>query len=212
MALERTIGAPAYQPRIVVVGAPAGEVRAAAMFLVGLAEGFPLPTVLMVSGQGEGGEGDAEGVDVTLQAHCALPVRQIDDKDPILPGRVHVAPRGYHLLVERGHFVLSTEPPVNGARPSMDVLLESAADAFGGAVVCALLGADDNAQWPRDGHTGAERVRACGGLVIIQNPSTAAVTDEERPQAPVALPPAATMLHLSEIGPFVSRLGEAEVS
>jgi two-component system chemotaxis response regulator CheB len=199
-----------YQPRIVVVGAPASEVRAAAMFLVGLADGFPLPTVLLVSGQGEGGGDDDVGV--TLQAHCALPVRQIDDKDPILPGRVHVAPPGYHLLVEAGHFVLSTEAPVNGARPSMDVLLESAAETFGGAVVCALLGSDDPALWPRDGHLGAERVRACGGLVIVQNPSTAAVSDGEHPEPVAAALRAGTMLHLSEIGPFVSRLGEAEIS
>jgi two-component system chemotaxis response regulator CheB len=195
-------------PRLVVVGAPPGEVRAAAMFLVGLAAEFPLPTILLVGGEGDGVD---VGVDVTLQAHCALPLKQIDDKDPILPGRVHVAPPGYHLLVEGDHFVLSTEPPVNGARPSMDVLLESVADVFGGAVVCALLGSDGEARWPRDGHTGAERVRACGGLVIVQNPATAAVSAEGTEVAAAGLP-AATMLHLSEIGPFVSRLGEVEAS
>jgi two-component system chemotaxis response regulator CheB len=193
-------------PEIVVVGAPLQEVRAVAMFLLGLSEAFPIPLVLVVSGAVE----EYSEITVTLQAHCALPVRQIDDKDPILAGRVYLAPAAYHLLVERDHFVLSTEAAVNGARPSIDVLLESVADVFGPGVVCVLLGAEGRRQSPADGHVGAARVRARGGLVIVQNPATAAVSDADMPlPAPLEL---GTMLHLSEIGPFVSRLGDVELS
>ncbi len=193
-------------PEIVVVGAPIGEVRAAAMFLLGLSEAFPLPIVLVVSGAAD----DYADVNVTLQAHCALPVRQIDDKDPVLAGRVYLAPAGYHLLVERSHFVLSTEEPVNGARPSIDVLLESVADVFGQGVVSVLLGVDGRAEALTDGHAGAARVRARGGLVIVQNPATAAVGEADVAVSPPL--PLGTMLHLSEIGPFVSRLGDVELA
>lgn len=206
MAGGRALPASSLVPEIVVVGAPLHEVQAVAMFLLGLSEAFPLPLVLVVSGAAE----DYGDINVTLQAHCALPVRQIDDKDPILAGRVYLAPAGYHLLVERNCFVLSTEAAFNGARPSIDVLLESVADVFGAAVVCVLLGADGRGQTLADGHAGAARVRARGGLVIVQNPATAAVGEADvSVSAPAAL---GTMLHLSEIGAYVSRLGDVELA
>jgi chemotaxis response regulator CheB len=141
--------------------------QAAAMFLVGLPAAFSLPIVLVISGDAE----DHRELKVTLQAHCALPVRQIEDKDPILAGRVNLAPADYHLLCERQHFVLSTEAPLNGARPSIDVLLES---------------------------------------VAVQNPATSATGERDQGQSPPVA--AGTMLHLSEIAPFVSRLSDLEVT
>lgn len=202
---RRAGGVARGEPELVVVGAPLQELQAAAMFLVGLPSGFALPIVLIVSGAAE----DYRDVKVTLQAHCALPVRQIEDKEPILAGRVNLAPADYHLLCERQHFVLSTEAAVDGARPSIDVTLESVADAFGGGAVCVLLGMDGRGQ--SDGRAGAARVRARGGLVIVQNPTTAAVGDQAEGQEAAALPPG-TMLHLSEIAPFVSQLGDLELT
>jgi two-component system chemotaxis response regulator CheB len=187
---------------IVVVGAPVAAARTASMFLVGLRGAFSLPLVLLL-----GGADDRDGERlVSLQAHCALPVRVVDDKDPILPGRIHVAPSDYHLFVDDNHFALSTAAPVNGARPSIDVLFGSVADAFGARAVCVLLGSDEHG----DGRAGAARVRARGGLVIVENPATAAVgVDAPRAEAPLA---SATVLHLSEIAPFVSNLGEWEAT
>lgn len=189
---------------IVVVGAPVAAARTASMFLVGLPGGFALPLVLLLGGAG----GDDRERLVSLQAHCALPVRLVDDKDPILAGRVHLAPADYHLFVEGNHFTLSTEAPVKGARPSIDVLFESVADAFGARAVCVLLGRDERTD--DDGLAGAAKVRARGGLVIVENAATAAVGHEPAPdQAPLA---SATVLHLSQIAPFVSTLGELEAT
>jgi two-component system chemotaxis response regulator CheB len=190
--------APGGSHDIVVVAAPAPAARLASMFLVGLPSAFALPLVVLL--------GDARGDDrerlVTLRAHCALPVRLVDDKDPILPARIHLAPADYHLLVERDHFVLSLEGSVNSARPSIDVLFDSVADAFGPRAACVLLGGDEAGAG--DGLAGAARVRARGGLVIVENPATAAVGAHEARESPLA---AATVLHLSEIAPFVSTLG-----
>jgi two-component system chemotaxis response regulator CheB len=188
---------------IVVVAAPAESAQLASMFLVGLPPAFALPLVVILGGARGG---DRERL-VNLQAHCALPVRVVDDKDPILPARIHVAPADYHLLVERDHFALSTAAPVRGARPSIDVLFQSVADAFGPRAVCVLLGGDDEAA---DGRAGAIRVRGRGGLVIVEDPATSAVGGHA--PAGEALLSTATVLHLSEIAPFVSNLGEWEAT
>jgi two-component system chemotaxis response regulator CheB len=195
--------APAGSHDIVVVGAPAAAARLASMFLVGLPSAFGLPLVVIFGGA----TGDDDERLVTLRAHCALPVTLVDDKDPILPARIHLAPADYHLFVERDHFVLSAEGPVNGARPSIDVLFESVADAFGPRAVCVLLGGDDEPA--ADGRAGAAKVRARGGLVIVENPATAAVGARDSGESPLA---AATVLHLSEIAPFVSTLGTLEAT
>jgi two-component system chemotaxis response regulator CheB len=187
---------------IIVVGAPASAAQTASMFLVGLPGGFPLPLVLVFGGSGNADADDRSRL-VSLQAHAAMPVRLVDDKDPIVPGRLHVAPADYHLLVDDDHFSLSAEGPVRGARPSIDVLFESVADRFGARAVCVLLGRDEHAEG--DGRAGAAKVRARGGLVIVENAATAAVG--ARQEAPL---PAATMLHLSEIAPFVTTLGDLE--
>jgi two-component system chemotaxis response regulator CheB len=190
---------------IVVVGAPVAAARTASMFLVGLRGAFSLPLVLLLGGRDDSTGQDGERL-VSLQAHCALPVRVVDDKDPILPGRIHVAPADYHLFVDGDHFALSTAAPVNGARPAIDVLFSSVADTFGARAVCVLLGSDEHG----DGCAGANKVRARGGLVIVENPATAAVgVDTPRAEARLAQ---GTVLHLSEIAPFVSNLGEWEAT
>jgi two-component system chemotaxis response regulator CheB len=187
---------------IIVVGAPVAAAQMASMFLIGLRGAFALPVVLLLGGA----DGDDRERLVSLQAHCELPVRLVDDKDPIIAGRIHLAPADYHLLLEADHFALSTEAPLRGARPSIDVLFESVADSFGARAVCVLLGGDERPDG--DGRAGAAKVRARGGLVIVENPATS-VGLEPRGDAPLAT---ATVLHLSEIAPFVSNLAELEAT
>jgi two-component system, chemotaxis family, protein-glutamate methylesterase/glutaminase len=97
------------------------------------------------------------------------PVREARDKDEIQAGTIYFAGPGYHLLVEQDHsFSLSCEPPVHYARPAIDVLMESAADAYGPALAGVLLtGAN------QDGADGMARIRECGGLTIVQDPKEA---------------------------------------
>jgi two-component system, chemotaxis family, protein-glutamate methylesterase/glutaminase len=106
---------------------------------------------------------------VTVLARASrLPVVEAEDKQPLVAGRVHVAPPDYHLLVEPGWLALSTDDPVKFSRPSIDVLFESAAGAFADRVVAVVLtGASD------DGTDGARAVRRHGGKVIVQDPTTA---------------------------------------
>ena len=100
-----------------------------------------------------------------LQRRSPFQVADAEDKEPIEAGRVYLAPADYHLLVEPGRFALSTEEAVNYSRPSIDVLFESAADAYGERTIgIVLTGAD------RDGVAGLTRVKERGGAAIVAGP------------------------------------------
>jgi two-component system, chemotaxis family, protein-glutamate methylesterase/glutaminase len=160
--------------QLVVVGASWGGLEAIGRLLSGL-RGELTPAMAVALHRA----GDTGG-DVLvryLAARSPLPVREVDDKDDIEPGHVYVAPADYHLLVEAGHFALSTEGRVRFSRPSIDVLFETAADAFGEELVAVVLtGAND------DGCRGARAVKEAGGRVLVQDPETA-----ERPEMPRAV-------------------------
>jgi two-component system chemotaxis response regulator CheB len=101
-----------------------------------------------------------------------VPVREAEAHAPIAPGTVYFAPPGYHLLVEADRsFSLSCDPPVLFSRPSIDVLLESCADAYGDRLAgIVLTGASE------DGARGLARIAELGGLTAVQDPAEAAHT------------------------------------
>ena len=99
--------------------------------------------------------------------HTRRVVCDPDDKTTLEPDHVYLAPPDYHLLVEDGHFALSTDAPVQFARPSIDVLFESVADAYGErAIGIVLTGAN------ADGAAASPGSRHCGGVAIVQDPAT----------------------------------------
>ncbi|MCU1377073.1 MAG: cheB 1 [Acidimicrobiales bacterium] len=149
---------------------------------------------------------DTDGILVQfLGRHSTLSVVEADDKDVIEPGRVYVAPADYHLFVEGGTFALSTEGAVRFSRPSIDLLFESAAEAYGEELVAVVLtGAND------DGCRGVLAVKEAGGLTIAQDPSTA-----ERPEMPegaIGSGAIDLVLPLDAIAVELNRLGAAERS
>jgi two-component system chemotaxis response regulator CheB len=150
--------------RVVVVGTSLGGLQALREMLSLLPADLPAP-LLIVQHRVKTNEA---GLRELLQGVTALKVVEPEDKDELRPGHVYLAPADYHLLVEPGAVALSTDPPVNHARPSIDMLFESAADAYGDQVVAVVLtGASD------DGARGALRIRQRGGTVIVQDPATA---------------------------------------
>jgi two-component system chemotaxis response regulator CheB len=106
-----------------------------------------------------------------LSFSSAVPVKQAEDKEPIRAGQVYVAPPAYHLLVEPTLTLsLSVDAPVHYSRPAIDVLFESALDAYGARLVGILLsGASE------DGAAGLQEVAAAGGITIVQAPQSADV-------------------------------------
>ena len=182
---------------LVVMGASWGGLAALGLVLSGLPRDFGAAIAIA---QHRGVEpGDAVLADA-LARKSALPVREVHDKDPIVPGWVHLAPSDYHLLVEReGTFALSTDPREQYSRPSIDVLFESAADAYASRVVGVILtGANP------DGAAGLARIRRRGGFAVVQDPATA--DRAAMPEAAMARAGADEVVALSEIAPLLTRL------
>ena len=182
--------------QLIAVGASWGGLHAVSRLLETLPAELDLPIAVA---QHRGPEARQTDLASLLQTAALRPVREVTDKDPIEPGIVYLAPPDYHLLVEGGHFALSTDARVNYARPSVDVLFESAADAFGQAAIgIVLTGANE------DGAAGLARIKEAGGVAIVQDPRTA--ERSRMPEAAIAATKADVVLPLDEIGPFLRGL------
>lgn len=184
------------QYELIAIGASWGGMQAISTLLDGIREHSDVVIVIAQHRHPESGRGLREA----FQAHTPLRVRDAEDKDALESGNVYVAPPDYHLLVEReGTLALSTEARVNYARPSIDVLFESAADAYGRRCIgIVLTGANE------DGAAGLRRIKQLGGVAIVQDP-----TDAERPEMPaaaIAATNADVVLPLAEIPPFMRGL------
>jgi two-component system chemotaxis response regulator CheB len=187
---------------LVVVGCSWGGLAALGRLLDHLPEDVDLPIVVA---QHRGPESLRGVLEATLRRGRPRPVVEVEDKNPIAPGRVYLAPPDYHLLVEPGSFALSVDERVQYARPSIDVLLESAADAYGERVIGVVLtGANE------DGAAGLARIVERGGAAIVQDPETAEAP--EMPAAALAAAAAATVLPLEAIGPHIGELCAVGVS
>jgi two-component system chemotaxis response regulator CheB len=177
---------------IVVVGCSLGGMHALEIILNGMPRNFPVPIAVVQHRHRASNE--------TLPTHfrrfSRLPVVDVEDKQWIRPGTVYLAPANYHLLVERGEFSLSVDEAVRYSRPSIDVLFQSAADAYGERVIAVVLtGAND------DGARGVQRVKSRGGLVIVQDPETAEAP--RMPRAAIAAVAVDRILRLDDIASYL---------
>ena len=180
---------------LVVVGASWGGMRAIGELLAALPATF---TAAIAVAQHRGITATG-GLTHVFQRHSELPVKDADDKEPIEPGHVYLAPADYHLLVERGTFALSVDERVQYSRPSIDVLFESAAEAYGHRVAGVLLtGANE------DGADGLVAIRRAGGFTIVQDPATA--ESAAMPAAAIAAGAADKVLPLQAIAPLLVEL------
>jgi two-component system chemotaxis response regulator CheB len=185
------------RPAAVVIGASAGAFEALSVLLPALPANYPLPVLVVVHVRA-----DKQSVLASLfDAKCAIAVREAEDKATIEPGTAYFAPPDYHLLVEKDKFLaLSNEEPVFFSRPSIDVLFESAADAYGPALTGIILtGAN------QDGAKGLRAVVEAGGQAIVQNPFGASAP--AMPQAAIAQCPQAHVLTLDDIAAYLKNLG-----
>lgn len=183
---------------IVVIGASFGGLAALQVVLPALARDFPLP-IVVVQHRGK----DMDNLCEFLGRHSALPLSEPNDKDAIMPGHVYLAPRDYHLLVERDGFALSTEAPVGFARPSVNVLFESAADVYRERVVGVILTGANT-----DGARGLAKIKSSGGMAVAENPASAVA--HGMPAAAIAATSVDAILPLREIAPFLNQLFQPE--
>lgn len=161
----------------IVIGASAGGITALLTLLAKLPEDFHLPVIIVLHMPDMH---DSRLTDV-FQFHMSAQTMMAEDKDWIKPGRVYFANPGYHLSIERNKsFSLSCEEPVYFSRPSIDILMSSAADAYGKALAGILLtGAS------QDGANGMARIHLAGGITVVQDPFEAEMA--VMPQAAINL-------------------------
>lgn len=177
----------------IVIGASAGAIDALSVILPALPREFPYPIVVVVHLPV-----DKKSLIVDLfQQRCELNVVEAEDKLPLEAGCVYFAPSDYHLLVEPERVLsLSVDETVNYSRPSIDVLFESAAEAFGPQLLgIVLTGANG------DGARGLKSIMDSGGSGLIQRPDLAYAS--AMPQAAVDLCPRASVMTLEQIATYL---------
>jgi two-component system chemotaxis response regulator CheB len=180
----------------VVIGASAGGVDALSVLLPAVPAGARAPvfTVLHLPRERPSLLRDI------FAPKCRVPVREAADKEPIEPGTIYFAPPDYHLLIDRGPAIaLSADEPVHHSRPSIDVLFESAADAYGPALLAILLTGGN-----QDGAAGIAAVREAGGVTVVQDPAEAYVATMV--EAALALGPVDHQLPLAGIADLLHGL------
>jgi two-component system, chemotaxis family, protein-glutamate methylesterase/glutaminase len=181
---------------LVVVGSSWGGLHALGRLLSDLPPDFDPAVVIAQHRHPDSQHGTLQ---LLLQRETARPVVEAEDKLAIEPRKVYVAPPDYHLLVEPGSLALSVDDRVSFARPSIDVMFESAADAYGDRLIGIILtGANE------DGARGLARIKELGGVALIQDPAAAA--RRAMPDAAIAATVADAILPLEEIGAYVHQL------
>jgi len=163
------------QYEAIVIGVSSGGMNALKFIFSALPANFSIPIIIV---QHVSARSDNEWITL-LNGKSNLTIKEADEKEKIacppeqLFGResanVYVAPANYHLLIEKDRtFSLTIDEPVNFARPSIDVLFESAAEAYRDKLIGIVLTGSNN-----DGAKGIKLIKECGGLTIIQDPKTA---------------------------------------
>lgn len=183
---------------LVLLGGSRGCLPVVQRILTALPPEFAAPLVIVMHRAGS-----SEDLLTPLLQRCsALPVTEAIDKDPLLAGHVYVAPADYHLLIERDSLTLSIDDPVHYARPSIDVLFESAALLGCPTAAIVLSGGDC------DGAAGAARIEARGGTVLIEDPASAVCPD--LPAAARMLTQRARLLSAAQLGTALCELLAAD--
>jgi len=181
--------------QLVSIGCSMGGMQALQTIFETLPKDFPLPITVVQHRY----KTSNEGLPQFLRRHSKLNVVDTTDKEWLKPGTVYLAPANYHLLVEKGELSLSVDEKVEHSRPSIDVMFESAADAYGSGVVGVILTGANS-----DGARGADRIKKRGGFVIAQDPKTA--ESPVMPQAAIDTARVDRILPLDRIGPFLVEL------
>ena len=149
----------------IVIGTSSGGMNALKFLFSALPVDFSIPIIIV---QHIGPRSDNRWIKF-LYNNSKLYLKEADEKEKIENGKVYIAPPNYHLMIERNKtFSLTIDERVNYSRPSIDVLFESAADAYNNKLIGVILTGSNN-----DGTNGLKRIKEYGGLTIAQDPGSA---------------------------------------
>ena len=149
----------------IVIGVSSGGMNAMKIIFSQLPNEFGIPIIIV---QHIGSHSENMWIKL-LNERSNIELIEAEEKEKIEKGKVYIAPANYHLLIERDKtFTLTIDERVNYARPSIDVLFETAAEAYQNKLIGVVLTGSNN-----DGTKGLQRIKECGGLTIVQDPDTA---------------------------------------
>ena len=149
----------------IVIGVSSGGMSAMKVLFAGLPSTFATPIIIV---QHINARSDSQWIEL-LNQKSPLPIKEADEKEKIERGIIYIAPPNYHLLVEKDKtFSLTIDERVNFARPAIDVLFETAAEAYTNKLVGVILTGANN-----DGTNGRKVIKKYGGVTIAQDPETA---------------------------------------
>lgn len=153
--------------RLLAIGGSAGSLQVILAILAGIGNSFPMP-ILVVMHRNTGFESQLEDL---IFSRTRLPIKEVEEKEPLVDGTVYLCPADYHVLLEHDHsFSLDYSERVHFSRPSIDVVFRSAADVYGRGLMALLLSGGN-----ADGVEGMSYVRKQGGITVVQDPATADV-------------------------------------
>ncbi|HEX5126014.1 MAG TPA: chemotaxis protein CheB [Rhodocyclaceae bacterium] len=180
----------------IVVGASAGGVAALSEILTNLPVSFAIPVIVVLHVPSD----RPSHLPDIFRHRVGMRVSEAQDKEPISSSTLYFAPAGYHLSIENDRsFSLSGEAPVSYSRPSIDVLMTSAADAYGANLAGILLtGANF------DGAAGLAIIKEHGGLTIVQDPDQAEMST--MPAAAIAMQRPDLILPLEDIHALLAQM------
>ncbi len=151
--------------KVVIIGGSAGSLNALMQILPELYKLNDFAIVIVVHRKST----DDQTLEDLIALKAKVIVKPVEDKVPLLPGFIYIAPSNYHLLFENNETLsLDTSEKVNYSRPSIDVSFESAAEVYKEALVGILLSGSN-----ADGTYGLKRIKASGGTIVVQNPLAA---------------------------------------
>lgn len=154
-------------PALIAIGGSAGSLHVLMQLLPVWQLPYPVALVIVLHRKNDYDSSLTE----LLAMKSSWPVKEAEDKEPILPCTIYIAPSDYHLFIEANQtFSLDYSEKINYSRPSIDATFETAAIAYGPRLVCILLSGANT-----DGTEGLKKVKEHGGRIIIQDPGTANV-------------------------------------
>jgi two-component system chemotaxis response regulator CheB len=183
----------------IVMGVSAGGMSALSTVLSRLPADFALPIIIVQHMD----PNSRDYLPDHLDRECNIQVKEAEDKENIMSGVAYIAPPNYHLLLEEDRtFSLSVDDAVNYSRPSIDVMFETAVDVYKEKLVGVVLtGAN------ADGSKGLTKIKAMGGLAVVQDPATAHV--DYMPKAAIASTKVDHILPLEEISSLLMELSNS---
>lgn len=151
--------------KVLLIGGSAGSLEVLIQILPMLTQ-IPTFAIVMILHRKSAEDNTLEEL---IAVKSNIPVIEVEDKTPLQPGNIYIAPSDYHLLFESNDILsLDTSEKINYSRPSIDVSFESAAEVYGESLVGIVLSGANS-----DGTQGLLAIKSAGGFIAVQQPESA---------------------------------------